>query len=92
MRRPVDKESTPEGLLAAVASNLLFDMRARLKHEPDYADFRDALQPYLERELLTARLREIARTDPGALSWEWRKSELRNRLEALERVIKAIEG
>lgn len=92
MWRSVADEKTPEGRIAAAAANLMIEMRQTVKHEPDYADFRDRLKPYIERELITVRLRELARTEPGALSWEWRRAELRGQLEALERRIESIEG
>jgi len=58
MKRRVLWETTPEARLAAAASNLVIDMSARLKHPPDFADYRDALQPYIAREILLARVAE----------------------------------
>jgi hypothetical protein len=72
-------EDTPEGRLAAVAKSLLLQMQLRAEAaacltcgriaayaDPDYADFREALRPFVERELLLARIGE-ARTASGKL-------------------------
>jgi hypothetical protein len=61
MRRQYENEKTPEGRMAAIARDLMpgFDGVRRVGGEyPDYADFREAFKPYLERELLAARLDE----------------------------------
>jgi hypothetical protein len=55
-------EGTPAGRLAAVA-RLCAAEAERLKQYPaDYADYRAALEPYLRRELLLARVDETERT------------------------------
>jgi hypothetical protein len=51
-------EASPEGRLAAVARTLVMKMQNQKQGEPDYADFRDALRPYVEREMLLARITE----------------------------------
>jgi hypothetical protein len=63
----VHGDETPEGRLAAVARSLAVEM-ANQQHqtgcgpsEPDYADYRDALRPFIRRELLLARIDEARR-------------------------------
>ena len=54
-----DEAQTPEGRLAAVVITL---MRARPDSDMwklDYADFESELRPYLQREILNARLEEL---------------------------------
>jgi hypothetical protein len=59
-----DKESTPAERLAAVARTLMEKIRTEYERtlagpkEPDYADFREALRPYVQQELLFARIDE----------------------------------
>lgn len=55
--------------------------------EPDYADFRDALRPYVQRELLLARIEE-ARKSAGAILTA-RMRELAAELYEIDRVIAA---
>src|SRR5262245_58109249 len=74
MNGRIASEKTPEGRLAAVAMSLARRMReAFLKSgqgpgEPDYADYRDALRPFVERELLLARIDEARNTHHKAIS------------------------
>lgn len=49
---------TPEERLAAVARQLVVNMQNSFDRRPDYADFRDTLRPFLQRELLLARVDE----------------------------------
>lgn len=65
MNGRIDQDATPEGRLAAVARSLAIRMAGR-KKEPDYADYRDALRPFVKRELLLARIEE-ARQSSGAV-------------------------
>ena len=65
MRRKVEHEVTVEGRLAAVLSNLIEDQLAAADVHPqrthygiDFADMRDALRPYVAREILLARIDE----------------------------------
>lgn len=51
-------EETPEGRIAAVARSLTIQMDEKYKRQPDYADFRDVLRPFIELELLRARVDE----------------------------------
>jgi hypothetical protein len=57
-------ETTPEGRLAAVAVMLAEEFEDRYNQtkvgpqKPDVADLREALRPYLLRELLRARIEE----------------------------------
>jgi hypothetical protein len=61
--RHVEDQTTPEARLAVVAQRLLkkFDPNSNV---PDFADFRDALAPYVKKEILLARIIE-ARTCGG---------------------------
>jgi len=53
--------------------------------EPDFADFREALRPYVQRELLVARIEE-ARRSAGVLLTA-RMRELADELYAIDRII-----
>jgi len=80
MNGRIDGEKTPEGRLAAVAMSVILQMQLRALEDaacrscgriaalrqPDYADFRDAMRPFIERELLLARINE-ARSGNGKL-------------------------
>ncbi len=57
MNGRIREADTPEERLAAVAKSLVEQME-RKDRVPDYADFRDALRPFVERELLLARIDE----------------------------------
>jgi hypothetical protein len=70
-----EQEKTPEGRLAAVARSLAIRMEKKHRQsggvgprEPDYADFRDAFRPYLQRELLLARIDEARHTNARAIT------------------------
>jgi hypothetical protein len=58
------QEETPEGRLAAVVKTLFLEMRRKFANrlpeyrEPDYADIRDTIKPFLDREICAARLKE----------------------------------
>lgn len=54
----IHHEETPEGRLAAVAVSLMYHMETSKQRLPDYADFREAMRPFIKRELLNARLDE----------------------------------
>ena len=54
----ITTEASPEGRLAAVARTLAMKMKDGQRGDPDYADFRDALRPYVQREILLARITE----------------------------------
>jgi hypothetical protein len=68
MNGRVHLEETPEGRLAAVARALAFEIEERYAQtgsgpaEPDYADYREALRPYILRELLLARIDEARKS------------------------------
>lgn len=57
-------EETAEGRLAAVVKTLFLEMRLKFANrlpeyrEPDYADIRDAIKPFLDREICLAKLKE----------------------------------
>jgi hypothetical protein len=64
MNGRIRAEETPEGRIAAVARSLAIEIEERHARtgsgptEPDYADYREALGPYIRRELLLARIEE----------------------------------
>ena len=53
-----DTEDTPAGRIAAVAKSLCMQMEKTNK-EPDYADFKEVLAPFIEYELISARVEEV---------------------------------
>jgi hypothetical protein len=61
-------EKTPEGRLAAIAVALATEFEDRYNRtktgpaKPDVADFREAMGPYIHRELLRARIDESEKT------------------------------
>lgn len=87
----IHSDPTPEGRLAAVCRSLMTQMEARYRKtrvgpsEPDCADFREALRPYVKRELLLARIEE-ARISAGVLLTA-RVQELANELYAIDKII-----
>lgn len=62
MRRPVELQPSPEARLAAVIVNTIDDLsNGKFGGRPqgaDFADYRDALRPYVAREILKARMAE----------------------------------
>jgi hypothetical protein len=64
------------------------DLRRRSDYsrEPDYADYREALRPYIQRELLQARLDEISEYS-GTPAAAFRSKSLRQQLAELDRAI-----
>jgi hypothetical protein len=82
MNGRVHHEDTPEGRIAAVAKSLCIQMDKKLKREPDYADFRDVLRPFIKKEILNARIEE-ARMQSGRVLTA-RVKELVAEIEALE--------
>jgi hypothetical protein len=67
-------DETPEARIAAVVRSLAIKMGMKFERtgvgakEPDYADLREALAPYLRRELLLARIDEARKTAATALT------------------------
>jgi len=57
-------------------------MAQKMKREPDYADFRDVLRPFIQRELLNARIDEARKTSGAVLTL--RVKELAAQLHALK--------
>jgi hypothetical protein len=57
MNGRIEELDTPEERLAAVARSLAIQME-KLNRTPDYADYRDALRPFILRELLLTRIDE----------------------------------
>lgn len=82
MNGRVHHDETPEGRIAAVARSLCIQMEKKLERQPDYADFRDVLRPFLQRELLNARIDEARKTSGAALTA--RVKELAAALHALK--------
>ena len=81
MNGRIHHDETPEGRIAAVARALCIQMEKKLQREPDYADFRDVLRPFLQRELLNVRVDEARKTSGLALTA--RVKELAEELQAL---------
>jgi hypothetical protein len=63
-----DHDATPEERIAAVAKSLADQMDKNLKRQPDYADYRDAIRPFLQVELLHARIEEARLISGRALT------------------------
>ena len=61
-------DDSPEGRLAAVAKTLCvhfedsYNRTGAGPKEPDFADFKQALRPFIQRELLKARIDEARKT------------------------------
>lgn len=74
MNGRIHDEKTAAGRLAAVARSLILKMDKEHRKtkvgptEPDYADFREAFEPYIQRELLLARIDEARITASMALT------------------------
>ena len=58
MNGRIKSEASQEGRLAAVARSVALRMKDGKQGDPDYADLRDALRPYVMREILLARIEE----------------------------------
>jgi hypothetical protein len=67
MNGRISVEETPEGRLAAVAKSLELEMLTKFEKTgvgpstPDYADYRDALRPYVKQELLHVKEKLLER-------------------------------
>jgi hypothetical protein len=57
-------------------------MEEKFNRQPDYADFRDALRPFILRELLNARIDEV-RTTSGVVLTE-RVKQLAKELRSIK--------
>lgn len=88
MNGRIGAEDTPEGRLAAVAKTLMVKMEEQYRHnrvgpkEPDYADFREAFRPFIQRELLRARIEEARKL--GGRTITERVKELAKELHAIK--------
>lgn len=88
MNLRINFDQTPEGRIAAVARSLCVQMAEKRKatgigpSEPDYADFRDVLKPFIEREMINARIDEARKT--GGLLLTLRVRQLADELAALK--------
>jgi hypothetical protein len=84
----IQHEDTPWGRVAAIARSLCIQMDEKYRatqvgpSAPDYADFRDVLRPFIESELLKARIDEARKASGRALTA--RVKELANELSALK--------
>jgi len=84
----INHDDTPEGRIAAVCKSLMLQMENRHNKTgvgpsvPDYADLRDVLKPFVERELLNARIDE-ARKNSGVILTA-RVKELAAQLQAIK--------
>ena len=77
-----DDQATAEGRIAAVAKSFLVQMRDKHRRDPDYADFRDVLRPFIQREMLRARIDEARKSYGQGLTT--RMVELAKELDAIE--------
>lgn len=88
----IQDEDTPAGRIAAVARALAIRMEREFEKTgqgpriPDYADLRSAIEPYLRRELLVARIDEAARSAAAETKYPrtTRQKELAETLYACE--------
>jgi hypothetical protein len=80
-----EHDATPEERIAAVARSLVVQMEKNLKRQPDYADYRDAIRPFLQVELIRARIDEARLISGIALTARMRElsTELEQALRAL---------
>jgi hypothetical protein len=75
----IKHDETPEGRIAALARSLCLQMAEEQKAtgrgptEPDYADFRDVLRPFIQLELLRARIDEARKTSAHSLTARMRE-------------------
>ncbi|MGH9744735.1 MAG: hypothetical protein ACRD59_01325 [Candidatus Acidiferrales bacterium] len=81
MNGRINHEDTPWGRLAAVARSLCLQMDKKHRatkrgpSQPDYADFREVFRPFIERELLRARIDEARKTSGRVLTDRMRELE-----------------
>jgi hypothetical protein len=68
-------EETPEGRIAAVAESLRREFEKAYRErgndgptEPDYADFREALRPYIHREMVVFAIKRVRKSSAKALT------------------------
>jgi hypothetical protein len=87
MNGRIQQEETPEARIGAAARSLVIKMRDEFNRtntgpcEPDYADFREGLRPFIKRELLMARIEEARKY--GAKFVTARVAELNRELQEL---------
>lgn len=78
-----EEDETPEGRIAAVAVSICREIDKKFPgREPDYADFRAVLGPFIQREILNALIDETRKTSGKVLSA--RMQELSDELLALK--------
>jgi hypothetical protein len=78
-------EDTPEGRLAAVARSLDDQMMKKFNRHPDFADFRQVFKPFVEKELILARIAEARKL--GSKQLTQRMQELTRELHAAEKAL-----
>lgn len=78
-------EETPEGRLAAVARSLGDQMIKKFNRYPDFADFRQVFKPFIEKELLLARIAEARKL--GSKQLTERMKELTRELHEAEKAL-----
>lgn len=64
----ITSDPTPEGRLAAVVKSVFIQMRDHERKDPDYADFRDCMRPFLQREIILARMEELCKTTGATMT------------------------
>lgn len=90
MNGKIQDDETPEERLAAVARSLVIKMAENYRKtgvgpaEPDKADYRDALRPFLKIELLRARIDEARKTSATALTIRMQELDRELRFAELE--------
>jgi hypothetical protein len=100
MNGRIEASDTPAERLAAVCKSLALRMRkaveARRRRpgedyagEPDYADYRDALAPYIDRELMRRAIEELQQF-PGIPGAVFRRQDLQVELGVLEEKISGL--
>lgn len=88
MNGRISDSPTPEGRLAAVVISRLKETKEEDLYKLDYADFEEALRPFLQRELIHVRIEEVKKMrteqrDDQVL----REAELYQELATVELVI-----
>jgi hypothetical protein len=74
MNGRIQDEETPEGRLAAVAHSLAIQMQKCFAEkcfgpsQPDFADYREALRPFVKRELIMVRIDEARKVSGRVLT------------------------
>jgi hypothetical protein len=70
MNGRIEDAATPEARLAAVVISVIRNRKEETWWQLDYADFEQALKPYVARELLQARLATVRELRDGCIDHE----------------------